>query len=75
MHLHTAAELIVERADAAASFNHEVLFILADNSVQELVVSRGYSSIVLSAVYYDLEEAESVGFIILEKNAGVQVAS
>lgn len=61
-------------ADAVASFNQEVLFILADDTVQELVASRGYPSIVLGTAYHDLEgEAERVSSIISEKKAGVLV--
>lgn len=57
-------------ADAAASLNQQVFFILADDTVRELVVNRGYPSIVLGRAYHDLEgEVEKVSFIIAEKKA------
>lgn len=55
-------------ADAVASLHQEVLFIFADNAVQELVADRGYPSIVLGTSYRDLEgEAEKISSIIAEK--------
>lgn len=55
-------------ADAVAAFNHEILFILADDTVQDLVEQRGYPSIVLGTVYDDMEgEAERVSSVIAEK--------
>lgn len=61
-------------ADSAASFNQEVLFILADNTVQGLVNERGYPSIVLGTAYNELEgEAERVSAIIAESRSSALV--
>lgn len=61
-------------ADAAAACNREVLFILADDTVREPVVGRGYPSIVLGTSYRDLEkETEKVCSIIEEKKADALV--
>lgn len=61
-------------ADVVASYHHEVLFIIADDTVQELVASRGYPSIVLGTLYHDLErEVERISSIIVKKRAGVLV--
>lgn len=61
-------------ADAAAFFNQEVLFILADDTVQELVADRGYPSIVLGTAYDDMEkETGRVNSIVSEKKAGALV--
>lgn len=55
-------------ADAAAARNQEVLFILSDDTVRELVESRGYPFIVLGTSYRDLEEeVDQVSSIIAEK--------
>lgn len=61
-------------ADAAASFEQQALFILADDMAQGLVASRGYPSIVLGTAYHNLEgETERVRSIIAEKKPGALV--
>lgn len=61
-------------ADAVAALHREVLFILADDTVQKLVADRGYPSIVLGTTYNDLkEEAEKVSSIIADNKSGALI--
>lgn len=61
-------------ADAVAALHQEVLFILADDTVQELVTGRGYQSIVLGTTYNDLEgETEKICPILAENKSGALV--